>query len=69
MEVMYLLIGLIAGILAGFWLRHQFDFIKVREDAVFNRLRKKKQELDDEPKEKTVSTKRKDRFTRHITQQ
>lgn len=62
----YLLIGIILGFVIGFWLRHQFDWIKVREDSVFNR-RKKANELDEKPTEKTKIPVRKDRFSRHIT--
>lgn len=51
----YLLIGLFAGFGVGFWLRHQFDFIKVRENSVFNRKAKKPSEPDEPKQDKSAN--------------
>ena len=65
MEVLYIVIGLFIGFIAGFWLRHQFEWIKVREDSVFARV--KKPEPEKEMREKPKMPVNRNRYTSLIS--
>ena len=67
------LIGLFVVFGIGFWLRGQFDLIKVREDSVINRIAKSRKkpktdesESDEKPPDIPVQTSRLSRFIHNI---
>ena len=68
------LIGLFVAFGIGFWLRGQFDLIKVREDSVINRIAKSRKkpktdesESNEKPPDIPVQTSRTSRFIHNIS--
>jgi len=59
-----ILIGLISGFVMGFWFRHQFDSLKLRDDSILKR--KEKLEAESKAEQKPDIPVRSDRSTNFL---
>jgi len=68
MAVSYILIGLISGFVMGFWFRHQFDYLKLKDDSILLRRMIEKSETEDTHSRKAEIPVRSDRQTNFLRQ-